>query len=496
MASNYEKEPIFVLERTWDDSTKLPEKYKFQGSGANKSMKAEICIDSGTLGMEFFLDRTLPQFNQAGSRLDWSWPEAFLEFENVLGDSYRTTWQEVLAEHFSEPIGEEATGHRDTKEDFDRAVAFFIKKTLDNEKPRDLQYIYMQPGGDYRLMKDLVTPPRLHAQRFKEMLRVAELLPAGDFPKPSDALALQWYYMSYHKSDREKYVLGGKTLKDATFESVTTFFQVLYEQKKGDGSLERQEVERLRKRLLREAAEGVRRKIRGAADDRRTYRARRELARRDDRRRYDVERGRDRRRHDDDRDDNDRRASRGHSRGGRDERRSDRERDRRGRDNQPSSRRSASAGRPKGKGGAPPCMLHSYPDRPAKHTWAECSENPANKKPPAKREQAYYAHDTRRPASDGPSDDDYRTESASDDDDNLSRGSKESRRSYSSRDYDDGLDNFAVDFAAPRKRAKLNPPVRKKKERIAASDESGGSGTTGSNKKSKFKDPLHLSDSE
>jgi len=64
MASNYEKEPIFMLEHTWDDSTKLPEKYKFQGSGANKSMKAEICIDSGTLGMEFFLDRTLPQFNQ------------------------------------------------------------------------------------------------------------------------------------------------------------------------------------------------------------------------------------------------------------------------------------------------------------------------------------------------------------------------------------------------------------------------------------------------
>ena len=49
----------------------------------------------------------------------------------------------------------------------------------------------MQPGGDYCLMKDLVTPPRLHVQRFKEMLRVAELLPAGDFLKPSDALALQ-----------------------------------------------------------------------------------------------------------------------------------------------------------------------------------------------------------------------------------------------------------------------------------------------------------------
>ena len=67
------------------------------------------------------------------------------------------------------------------------------------------------------------------------MLCIAKLLPAGDNPKPSGALALQWYYMSYHKSDREKFVLSGKTLKDPTVESVTTFFQALYEQKKLDG---------------------------------------------------------------------------------------------------------------------------------------------------------------------------------------------------------------------------------------------------------------------
>ena len=60
------------------------------------------------------------------------------------------------------------------------------------------------------------------------MLRIAEIFPAGDIPKPSDALALQWYYMSYHS---EKFVLGGKMLKDATVEMVTKFFQALNEQK-------------------------------------------------------------------------------------------------------------------------------------------------------------------------------------------------------------------------------------------------------------------------
>ena len=102
MASNYEKEPIFVLECTWDDSAKLPEKYKFQGR--KNGQKAEFCIDSGTLGIEFFLDCVLLQFNQAGAKLDWGWPKAFLEFKNVLGDSYRTTWLEVLAEHYPEPL--------------------------------------------------------------------------------------------------------------------------------------------------------------------------------------------------------------------------------------------------------------------------------------------------------------------------------------------------------------------------------------------------------
>ena len=77
--------------------------------------------------MEFFLDRTLPQFNQAGAKLDWSWSETFLEFENVLGDSYRTTWLEVLAEHYPEPLNKDSPSHRETKEDFDRAVGLFIK---------------------------------------------------------------------------------------------------------------------------------------------------------------------------------------------------------------------------------------------------------------------------------------------------------------------------------------------------------------------------------
>jgi hypothetical protein len=108
----------------------------------------------------------------------------------------------------------------------------------------------MAPGGDYRLAKDLLTLPCMHLHHFKEVLCIAKLLPAGDIPKPLDELSLQWYYMSYHKNDREKFVLSGKTLDGETIKSVRTFFQALFEQKKLDGTIKRQEADCIRKRLL------------------------------------------------------------------------------------------------------------------------------------------------------------------------------------------------------------------------------------------------------
>jgi hypothetical protein len=70
----------------------------------------------------------------------------------------------------------------------------------------------MAPGGDYRIVKDLLTPPREHARRYKEMLRITEQLPPGEKQPPSKKLVLQWYYMTYHNSDRTEYVKSGKKL--------------------------------------------------------------------------------------------------------------------------------------------------------------------------------------------------------------------------------------------------------------------------------------------
>jgi hypothetical protein len=131
-----------------------------------------------------------------------------LEFENVLTGSYKTAWREVVKDHFSRPPSAEA-GKGDISMDemhneagFHKAVALFVSTILDSETPRDVQYVYMAPGGDHKIIKDLLMPPRNHARQFKEMLRIAKNLPPGETPPPSEKLPLQWYYMTYHQADR------------------------------------------------------------------------------------------------------------------------------------------------------------------------------------------------------------------------------------------------------------------------------------------------------
>ncbi len=86
------------------------------------------------------------------------------------------------------------------------------------------------------------------------MLCVAKLLPAGKMPKQSKKLALQWYYMTYHRTDHAEYVKSGKKLSAETFKSLTGYFQALFSQKKIDGMLEHAEIYRLRNRAKKQLA--------------------------------------------------------------------------------------------------------------------------------------------------------------------------------------------------------------------------------------------------
>ena len=358
MASVYEKPPIFCKERLWvEKDLKSLEKRKFQ----ENHMKAEVYTYGGDLGMEFFLSKTLPDFMSAGNRVNWTWPQSFEEFGNVLDGSPKTVWEEVL---HSKPLLD-----RNLATSFNECIIEFIKKSLNNKHPRDQQWIYLSPMGDNktnRFFKDLKMSPVDHLRRFREIHRLSLTLPAGNIADPSDQLLVEWLYMSYHHNDRAKYVESGKCLDDETLDSLTDYFQAIWEQRRADGTLTRQEQQR------------DSRTQRSSADDRR--------------------RDSDRRR-------NDSRSSSRSSRERRDNRHDYRDRDRprdrnsdtsyRSRESSNNSSRSREASsassKPKALNG-PPCHEHSRDGQPARHTWAECSRNPANRKGSSNDRRAHDAH--------------------------------------------------------------------------------------------------------
>jgi len=209
--------------------------------------KAEIHKDSGLYGIEFTVDKTTPNFNKGVDKVELDYATAFVEFENVLEGVLNSAWKYVLKEHFPEPMDDstgvlspEESNNRNSKESFQKAIELFLQRSMHKKKLRDRQLIYYQPGGNFQVRKDLGTSAIEHRHRFDELLRVAELLPAGDIAMPNKSLTLEWFYMTFHKSERDQFITSGRRFVDETIESVTEYFESLYNIKKSSGKLQKQ----------------------------------------------------------------------------------------------------------------------------------------------------------------------------------------------------------------------------------------------------------------
>ena len=87
----------------------------------------------------------------------------------------------------------------------------------------------------------------------------------GEIAKPTESLAAKWYYiMTYHKANHNKFIASGKKLSNKTIKSLTEYFQVqaLFAQKKSDGTLKKQEMDRLRSCTRKQVGEDLCHKIR------------------------------------------------------------------------------------------------------------------------------------------------------------------------------------------------------------------------------------------
>jgi hypothetical protein len=84
------------------------------------------------------------------------------------------------------------------------------------------------------------------------MLHITKLLPKGDIPKPNDTLQVQWFYMSFHCSDRAEYVRSGPKLNDETLQTLAEYFESIFLAQFGDGSIQRKHDNQLRAAAKRE----------------------------------------------------------------------------------------------------------------------------------------------------------------------------------------------------------------------------------------------------
>jgi hypothetical protein len=130
MASIYEKVPLYKVVKTWDDNDpSLSEVYKLQSRDTRNKSRVEIHKDKGKYGIEFTIDKTIPEFNKGAEKCDLNWCDSFVEFENMLQGHNRTAWKQVLHEHFPEPV--DATVPVPAKQDcsleenFRRAIQLF-----------------------------------------------------------------------------------------------------------------------------------------------------------------------------------------------------------------------------------------------------------------------------------------------------------------------------------------------------------------------------------
>jgi len=96
MASIYEKPPLFKLQKTWNEKTILPEVYKLMSPNPRSKNKAEIHKDSGLYGIEFIVDKTIPDFNKGADKVQLDYARAFIEFENVLKGVLNSAWSMLL----------------------------------------------------------------------------------------------------------------------------------------------------------------------------------------------------------------------------------------------------------------------------------------------------------------------------------------------------------------------------------------------------------------
>ncbi len=77
------------------------------------------------------------------------------------------------------------------------------------------------------------------------MMHVAGLLPKGNIPTPNKQLQVEWFYITFHKSDHVKYVQSGSKLSNKMLQNVAEYFQSIHKTHENNGSLTCHQIKKI-----------------------------------------------------------------------------------------------------------------------------------------------------------------------------------------------------------------------------------------------------------
>ncbi len=88
-------------------------------------------------------------------------------------------------------------------------------------------------------------------------MHVTGLLPEGNIPAPNEQLQVEWFYMTFHKSDSTEYVQSGHKLSEEMLQTIAEYFQSIHKTREHNGSLTRHQI----KKIQAEAKHELHRKV-------------------------------------------------------------------------------------------------------------------------------------------------------------------------------------------------------------------------------------------
>jgi hypothetical protein len=107
------------------------------------------------------------------------------------------------------------------------------------------------------------------------MLHITKLFPKGDIPEPNNTLQVQWFYMSFHCSDRAEYVRSRRKLNNETLQTLAEYFESIFLAQFGSGLIQWKHDNQLhaatKRELCRELEECYRHKLKKLAASRDHY---------------------------------------------------------------------------------------------------------------------------------------------------------------------------------------------------------------------------------